>query len=1025
MSNDLKNISEVCSGNLLHTKWLVAPSHRVGHQWIETLVRSGQSVVNLHPTTVLRLALDLIGSDLAKDGLTLASRSVGPLVVDATWNQLTPGGYLGRLDQSADLSAAVSESLLSLRLAGASADDLDESHLESAAKAKDIVVLLNAYEEFLTANALVDEADVLRRAIAVLKADSTAVDRETLILIPNGFHAAGLERQFLDALPGSQRIEIRHPADQTMSTDSATDISLLANIGKTAAGTQPKNDASVKLFRAVGEINEVREALRRCLSDKQPLDDVEILHTDSETYISLIYATARRYFSEPERPEGVPVTFAEGIPTSVSRPGRALVAWLHWIAEGYPQRLLVGMIGEGLLSCGDDEKLSFNYLVRLLRPIAIGLGADNYLPKLDEQIKATREAPPKASDDDDDNAHALAAHQRKLKGLQALRKLTKRLLGLSQEMVSAPGSSTLEAAEKFITSSARSVSELDRYAAESLIEQLQDRRVWLDRLGVTLDVGKWLGALPSQTRVLGGGPRPGHLHVAHIGSGGHSGRKRTFVIGLDDRRFPGAALQDPILLDRERTRLSSELSTSAARLRRKIDELTVTLSRLAGSVTLSWPCHDLTDDRETFPSSLVLSAYRLISGRQDADLESLNDAIGPPVSFAPTTADKSLDETERWLWRLSDEEIQGTNQVSLVETYFPHLALGSAAQLQQSAGFGPFNGYVPQAGTDLNPFSADSPVLSASALETAGRCPLAFFFRNGLKVRLPDELEIDPDRWIDAAQFGSLMHDVFRRFMDELTSAGQRPQFERDHNRLAKILHEVVERWRKDVPPPNENAFRMQYWQLVRTSRIFLQEEEDFCQASQPRFFEVALGLDSVAGGSPLDDKEPATVSLPNGKSIWARGWIDRVDETDASRYSVWDYKISSGYGYDQNDPFRQGRRVQSVLYLRMIETALRKNLDPKAIVERFGYFFPSIRAHGRRVDWDADTLASGMTILERLCASVEDGAFVATNDKDDCRYCDYASICRDVNRVTSQSKGLLDRDDLVPLTHFRELRRG
>jgi ATP-dependent helicase/nuclease subunit B len=261
--------------------------------------------------------------------------------------------------------------------------------------------------------------------------------------------------------------------------------------------------------------------------------------------------------------------------------------------------------------------------------------------------------------------------------------------------------------------------------------------------------------------------------------------------------------------------------------------------------------------------------------------------------------------------------------------------------------------------------------------------------------------------------------------MDELSGAGLRPQFERDHNRLAQILHEAVEQWREDVPPPNENAFRMQYWQLVRTSRIFLQEEEDFCQTSQPRFFEVALGMESVAGGSPLDDKEPSTVSLLSGKSIRARGWIDRVDESDAARYTVWDYKISSGYGYDQGDPFRQGRRVQSVLYLRMIEAALRKNLDPKAIVERFGYFFPSIRAHGRRVDWDANTLADGVTILEGLCGSVEDGAFVATDDKDDCRYCDYASICRDVNQVTSQSKELLDRNDLVPLKHFRELRRG
>ena len=1016
-------LEQVCREHLFRTKWLLAPSHHVGHQWIERLVRGGNSVLNLHPTTVLRLALELLGADLAKDGLTLASRPVGSLVVDANWHQLDRAGYLGRLDQSSNLSMAVFDSLLALRIAGFRSGQIEKSHLECRAKAEDIECMLTAYESFLHTYKLVDEADVLRRAAAKLDADPKVLGDESLVLVPTGMYFGGLERQFIERLRGANRIDVRHPADQT-EPGSATDVSSLINIGKATEGVDPKNDGSVRLFRAVGEINEVREVLRRVLSEKQPLDDVEILHTDAETYVPLIYGTARRHFSESNRPGGVPVTFAEGIPANLSRPGRALIAWLHWIGEGYPQRLLVEMIGEGLLDCGDDG-LSFGYLASLFRPVGIGLGTEQYLPKLDEQIKALGKAPPNVTDDGDDNAHAVQAHQRKLKGYKALHKLAKQILAMSKDVLCNNSNVAYQAAEKFLNTAARSVSELDRFAVEALVEKIEDHRLWVERLGVSLDMGKWLAALLAETRVLGSGPRPGHLHVAHIGSGGHSGCKRTFVIGLDDRRFPGAALQDPVLLDRERTRLSEELATSSARLRHKIDELATTLSRLTGSVTLSWSCQDLADDRETFPSSVLLSTYRLISGQHEADLESLSNATAPPVSFAPTTAEKALDESERWLWRLSDDKLQGTNQIGQVEAFFPHLARGSAALPQRSIGFGSFNGYVPEAGKKLNPFAADGPVLSASALETAGRCPLAFFFRNGLELYPLEEREIDPDRWIDAAQFGSLLHDVFRRFMDELSAAGQRPEFERDHKRLAKILHQAVEQWRKDVPPPNENAFRMQYWQLVSTSRIFLQVEEEFCQNSQPRFFEVALGLESVAGGNPLDDKEPSTVSLPNGKSIRARGWIDRVDETSAGRYAIWDYKTGSGYGYDRVDPFRQGRRVQSVLYLRMIEAAVRTKLDPNAIVERFGYFFPGIRAHGLRIDWDAHTLSAGLEVLERICNSIEAGAFLATDDSDDCRFCDYSSICHNVDQVTGHSKALLDRNDLALLKHFQELRRG
>jgi ATP-dependent helicase/nuclease subunit B len=175
-------------------------------------------------------------------------------------------------------------------------------------------------------------------------------------------------------------------------------------------------------------------------------------------------------------------------------------------------------------------------------------------------------------------------------------------------------------------------------------------------------------------------------------------------------------------------------------------------------------------------------------------------------------------------------------------------------------------------------------------------------------------MELDQDHWLDAAQFGRLLHEVFRQVMSELAAAGKRPEFERDHGRLAAILQTAVQRWRHEVPPPNDNAFRTQCWRLVRTSRIFLQAEEEFCRTSQPRYFEVAIGIENTADGSPLDDPEPATLLLPNGKSIRVKGQIDRIDEVGQQRFAVWDYKVGSGYGYTQVDPFRNGTgRLSSI----------------------------------------------------------------------------------------------------------------
>ena len=64
------------------------------------------------------------------------------------------------------------------------------------------------------------------------------------------------------------------------------------------------------------------------------LDQVEILCTDVETYIPLIYETFARLSAEGASLDKIPVTFQEGIPAE-DLAGRALVAWLALIRDDY------------------------------------------------------------------------------------------------------------------------------------------------------------------------------------------------------------------------------------------------------------------------------------------------------------------------------------------------------------------------------------------------------------------------------------------------------------------------------------------------------------------------------------------------------------------------------------------------------------------------------------------------------------------------------------------------------------------
>ena len=1003
--NNLVTLNEVCVSRQLETKWLLSPSLRTGHQRIERLVRNGQRIVNLQPTTLSRLALTIAGPELVQAELTAVGQGVAAAVVDAEWDKLPDDGYLGKLERSAGVTSSVSDAMLSLRRVGLTSDDLAGGNFENSAKAADLRRLLAAYEDYLRTQSLVDDADLLRMAIGCVTKDG--LPHDWLILVPESLQAVGLERQLLDAIPESAIIPIRDEPEQADGNSDTADLAF---------------------FRAIGPANEIREVFRRCICGAISLDDVELLHSDSATYVPLVHALSHRHSDSDAKP--VPVTFADGVPAIMSRPGRALSGWLRWIRDGFPQRLLVELLEAGVIQTAKNDRCSPAFLVRLLRPLSIGLGAENYQHQLDAAIHgATAELDRRrneADDTDDNTSSSAQLWERRLAGYQSLKKLVTRLLDLSQDVTSESPSECLPAAERFLSEMAFVGGELDGKASEALTTAMRDRRTWLQTLAASMDCTSWLLALADQTQVMSSGPKPGHLHVASIGSGGQSARSQTFIVGLDDQRFPGAFLQDPILLDHERQQLHPELPNSQFRLNQKLSDFEATLKRLQGHVTFSWSCLDPLDDRELYPAAALRAIFSAATG--DGSPDAFEAAIGTPVSFAPDVENKSLDESERWLWRLNENDALGGNQTSLVEERYQHLRRGAEAAGRRFSEFGAFSGHVPGAGEALKPFNEDGLVLSASTLELAGRCPLAFFFRKALRVEPLDDLELDLDRWLDAAQFGSLMHDVFRQFMEELAADNQTPDFDRDHKKLAAILQDSVQQWKQDVPPPNENAFRADVWKLVRTAGIFLQKEEEFCRTSTPRFFEAAIGLESVGSGTPLDSPDPAIIELSSGR-IRARGQVDRVDETGTGGFSIWDYKIGSGYGYEQSDPFRQGRRVQSVLYLRMVEETLRQHAQLTGRVEQFGYFFPSIRAQGLRLNWPAGTLVPGNDILNSLCSTISAGEFPATDTKDDCRYCDYSGICRDVVSVTQASSAQLDAMPTdgagVPLTYFRELRRG
>jgi len=503
------------------------------------------------------------------------------------------------------------------------------------------------------------------------------------------------------------------------------------------------------------------------------------------------------------------------------------------------------------------------------------------------------------------------------------------------------------------------------------------------------------------------------------------------VVGLDDSRFPSVGGQDPFLLDGERSELSEALTTSPVRRERQYERLWRTLAGLRGGVTLSYSCRDLLDDRELFPAPPLISAFRAASGNREADQCDFLDA-GPlqePVSFAPAAPEGSTDEGAWYLWRLCREGGMRDRRDE-VALRFPHLARGLRAGRQRAGEtFTAHDGRVPEAGEANDPRNEDGPVVSAHRLQTAGRCPRRYFFQHVLDVEAPDELEYDPDEWLDALELGSLLHEVYHDFVQRMMDEGRAPDPDRDLDAMLEVLEDRLEEEKRDNPPPRSDLEDSVRRDLRTSCYIFLARQEELYRRGRPQFLEAALGMWGGGRGSDLDTGEPITLSLPDGQGVRVRGRLDRVDrivegEGEGCRFAVWDYKTGSSSKYEKNgDLFKGGRLVQHALYLHMARECLRRSVRPDAEVALFGYLFAGPRSEGELIEYEPEELADGPVVLERLCRMLGSGAFLPTNESKDCRYCDYDIVCGDCEEAAEQSRRMLENTDNRVLQPFRELR--
>ena len=974
----------------LSRKILISSTFGEGSELLRALTLHEGGWAGFEVTTPGRLAAHIAGPGLAVAGLTtldefgqraLVDRAMDDVFATDAWPDLSV------LEHGVGFREAVLGAVSALRMADVAPEALSTSSSRRAFLAE----LLTSYQTTLAERSLADPAEVLRCATEVLTQDgSSSLGDSVLLLIP-GLGTRGLAGRFIDILQHRGATLLATDAVVGMSPPTSvlwkavparSRFSFLHAVDQAPAGGDLPD---VQMFSAGSVRDELREVLRRTMASDLRWDDVEIVTPDPSTYGAVLDAVSHQL--------SLPSSFGVGLAIQRTRPGRAVDAYLRWIEGGFPAEVLRGLLEAGDLAAPPEyEGVSAAALARRLRRLRIGWGRSRYLPAVRTALElaagdvAARKVVP-FRDESPEEAHARG--QRRVHELEALGSLlgvleratpwTPRPLVLERGSVSAAG--LARGVQAFLGlvpqgEGADVVGRDDLLGRLARIAETLTRETSFDAamaaLRSHLDIrvrAAWDEGSPPWKST------GGHIHLTDLAHGGYTGRKATFIVGMDAGRFPGAGAQDPVLLDTDRKDLAIGLPTSGERLAERRFQLAALLARTRGRVTASYTAWDSAEARTVQPSSVLLDMFRLWKGRPDATFDEFHEALGEPVCAMPRSG--PVDGTDVWLDALGRDGIF-LDAGGTLEEAFPELGRGleagrRRARDEATAHHGLVTPHVELMDPRANPLL----VASATRLETLGSCPLRYLLRYGIGLRPPDDPALDPERWLDHLQRGALLHRVFEHALARARRENVEPEEAAFLAMAIDVLEEEATRLRSTVPVPNEAV----YAQALKLMRDDVRSFTDFVRTRGAPWIRLEMRFGR-------DDAPPVEVVVGGGR-ISVQGAVDRVDRHDDGLH-VLDYKTGSPYRFTPASAvFHGGRRMQHVVYAEVAERVLGED------VADIAYVFPTAKGRNQERRFDRNSLRSGLELLGVMLDQVASGRLLPTDDEDDCRVCDFKSVCR------------------------------
>lgn len=998
----LAQLAALCRSHPTRAKWVIVSSHAIGYIIGDRLAREGTDWGNLRFATPFDLAVRMAAPFLLERGVDPSEESLGPaLLMRLLLDLPEEDGYFRRMAGHPTMAQALWRTVRELRFAGWRAAALRAEAFVSARKHREVQALVAAYERHLERERLADAPAVFEEAIA--HATWCPIAAGDLVIELPGAVFPPLVRTFLDALPGTRVLArtVDTPGVQAperarglsapvepVAPAAARDASRLRFVMTPAGAGPAEGDGSLSVFHAGGSEAEIEEVFRRVLASGEPLDQVEIACA-SPACAQLAWERAVRL--------GWEVTLGPGIPAATTRPGRLLLQFCDWLAGDFAAADLRRMLQSGdcaprAFDAPGDGELTPGQAARVLLKAHATWGRATYVPAL-TRFAGDRERAAADEDAPEENRRhhrLMAARGRRL--CDWVRDVLTSLPEGEETARQVRIDCLADAAAAFLASNASRASATDALALDALCDALRhlktlgEHRCALDgALGFLREAVS--GVVVGRSR-----PRPGRLHVSLLTDAGFDGRRLVFVVGLQEGKVFPAAVEDPVLLDAERLALDRRLRTSGDRLEEAVFAV---LTRLAGigaasaAVCLSFSCRDTRQYRQTFPSWIVLQAFRLQRGDVSLGYDHLAAALGEPASTVPADASLALTDAGWWLSLCTSNAAARAG----VLRAFPSLARGVGAEdARSSEDFTKFDGLVPEAGALLDPSRSDR-VTSVTALEAAAACPFRYFLQAGLGVQPIEEERLDDDAWLSPSTRGIELHDLFARIVRHARGKGRAPDLKKDLPRLRAWGEERLDQLRAELPPPSDEVYTRERTEFLDDLDAFLAAECDGWHGSSPVGIEVSFGYPGGGDEEPLARTEPFVLEVGRSRRLRVRGRIDRINRLSPGKYEVIDYKTGGYYGPAWEGAFAGGTRLQHALY-GQAATRLIQAHGWSGEVVRSRYVFPAVRGYRRSKRIEAPTPATLTAVLRDLADAIGGGAFALSDERQGCAFCEFAEAC-------------------------------